>query len=713
MDVSSALAGSRLVVCLAVAALFLTGGWAAAPARAESDSGQVVNWGQYGPFAQPIPAPLTDPGPLHGKTVTALGIGQSMCALADGHVYCWGGGMSAFFPGSGSPTPVLVDSGSLAGQTVGQLALGSGMACAVAQGKAHCWGHGPLGNGDWSSPSPVPVTQSGPLAGKTVQTVSVAEQTACLVAEGQVYCWGYSGVGFGVPIPQPTDPAGVLSGKTVSAVSVGPSGSACVIADGRAYCTGQGTVFAPVTSDALADATVTAIAVGQTHSCLVARGQAYCWGDNSRGQLGTGIPQGDQLAPVYTGGALAGRTVQSIAVGKEHTCALAEGMIACWGDNSMGQLGTDQPLTGGTYSPVPVATASGYLVAAGMTETCSVTTQTVYCWGWGVTRLNRIGEAFRLNVRASRVVGDCAVIEGRVHCWSQSSGPMSYVAPIPVGGLPSGPVTDLSTAAYHGCAVVEGKAYCWGANSYGQLGNGTLKTSPKAVRVISKSAWGRDRVTSISTGQSHTCAIAAGRAYCWGSGSLGTTLIKRSTKPRAVPIPGKVTWISAGPGEWVYEKPSDEDTTFTGRTDTCAVSDARLYCWGWNTHGQLGTGDTRSSGTPTLVTSKGLRGKKARSVTLNPGNAFWPRACAIASGRAFCWGPGYGRVPARIKGLPNTTVKQLTVGPSRDCALLRSGVRCWRATSPQSTQEKVNTTGLGRGRIVQMSPTTESGIWQP
>ena len=26
----------------------------------------------------------------------------------------------------------------------------------------------------------------------------------------------------------------------------------------------------------------------------------------------------------------------------------------------------------------------------------------------------------------------------------------------------------------------------------------------------------------------------------------------------------------------------------TGHTYTCAVSDARLYCWGWNTYGQLG-----------------------------------------------------------------------------------------------------------------------------
>ena len=227
------------------------------------------------------------------------------------------------------------------------------------------------------------------LTGKTVQAVSVGDQMACLVADGKLYCWGYDGVGGGVAIPQAVDPSGVLLGNTVTDVSVGPKGSACVIADGSAYCAQHGTSFAPVTG-ALSGPTVTAIATGDAYSCLVAGGQAYCWGSNSRGQLGNGTTISTrQPAPVSTSGVLMGRTVQGITVGKEHTCALAEGGVFCWGTTRSGQLGTN--ISGGTYSAVPVWTAAGHLVAAGPTENCSAREQTVSCWGWGVTKLQRRG----------------------------------------------------------------------------------------------------------------------------------------------------------------------------------------------------------------------------------------------------------------------------------------------------------------------------------
>jgi hypothetical protein len=166
-------------------ALILTITWTPPNAVAASDPGQVIGWGLYGPFPQPVPTALSNPGGLRGKTVTALDIGQSICALADGHVYCWGGGMNAHFPGSGSQTPVLIDFGSLAGKIVDRLSVGSTMACAVAEGQAHCWGSGPLGDGQSSSPAPVPVS----LKGKTVQAVSVGDQTACL-ERVCLFLWG-------------------------------------------------------------------------------------------------------------------------------------------------------------------------------------------------------------------------------------------------------------------------------------------------------------------------------------------------------------------------------------------------------------------------------------------------------------------------------------------------------------------------------------------
>lgn len=700
MDAVSTFIKPRLCAYAAIVALILTIGWTPPNAVAASDPGQVIGWGVYEPVPQPFPTTLHDPGALSGKSVTALDIGQSICALADGHVYCWGGGMNAHFPGSGSQVPVLIDFGSLTGKIVDRLSVGSSMACAVAEGRAHCWGGGPLGNGQSFLPAPVQVS----LTGKTVQAVSVGDETACLVAEGKLYCWGYAGVGGGVAIPQAVDPSGVLAGKTVTDVSVGPSGSACVIADGSSYCAQQGTSFAPV-AGALGG--TTAIAVGDSHSCLVAKGQAYCWGRNSRGQLGNGTTiSTTQPKPVSTLAALRGRTVQAITVGKEHTCALAEGGVFCWGDNTLGQLGAQLP--GGTYSAVPVWTTPGHLVAAGLTENCSAHEQTVSCWGWGATKMQLKGEAFALNVRATWVERNCAVIDTRVQCWKESIG---APAPTPVKGLPSGPVTDLSTGTRHACAVIAGRAYCWGANTFGQLGNGTRKRSTSAVRVTFKGS-SRGPVTDISAGRFHTCAVVGRNAYCWGRGSLGRAPVQRSAKALRVPVPGKaVTAIAVGAAEPASANYSGDYAT-TDRTYTCAVSDARLYCWGWNTYGQLGTGNGRSTWKPKLIATGGLRNKRVQAVSLDPASPFSPRVCAIAAGRVYCWGRDNGGVPTLLGGLPDTRVSQLVVGSLSACALVRGDIWCWGGHTPGWAPLMVNTDPLSRGRAVQLSASADRGIWQ-
>jgi alpha-tubulin suppressor-like RCC1 family protein len=67
--------------------------------------------------------------------------------------------------------------------------------------------------------------------------------------------------------------------------------------------------------------------------------------------------------------------------------------------------------------------------------------------------------------------------------------------------------------------------YCWGANTSGQLGDGT--TIDRMTPVLAGS--GRSFFMA-SAGGSHTCGVAAqsgppltgsGDAYCWGSNSNG------------------------------------------------------------------------------------------------------------------------------------------------------------------------------------------------
>ena len=106
-------------------------------------------------------------------------------------------------------------------------------------------------------------------------------------------------------------------------------------------------------------------------------------------------------------------------------------------------------------------------------------------------------------------------------------------------------VTAISAGFAHTCAIADGNAYCWGSGADGVLGNGG--TADSSVPVAVGGALSGKTVTAISAGRSNTCAVAAGRAYCWGynlNGQLGNGATTDSATPVAVNAPA--SW-PAGP----------------------------------------------------------------------------------------------------------------------------------------------------------------------
>lgn len=93
------------------------------------------------------------------------------------------------------------------------------------------------------------------------------------------------------------------------------------------------------------------VAAGTEHSCVIAGdGLVSCWGPNSVGQLGDGTNHPRSLPTPVRG---IGKAV-AIAAGGHHTCALIEdGTVACWGEGTDGQLGDGAGQN--SYDPVTVS----------------------------------------------------------------------------------------------------------------------------------------------------------------------------------------------------------------------------------------------------------------------------------------------------------------------------------------------------------------------
>ena len=96
--------------------------------------------------------------------------------------------------------------------------------------------------------------------------------------------------------------------------------------------------------------------------CAIANGKLYCWGDNSLGQLGRGDANNTSSAratPIAVGGALAGKTVTAVSVGTDNVCAIADGTPYCWGSNGTWQNGNN------SLSPVYTPTAGAPRTSSG------------------------------------------------------------------------------------------------------------------------------------------------------------------------------------------------------------------------------------------------------------------------------------------------------------------------------------------------------------
>jgi alpha-tubulin suppressor-like RCC1 family protein len=127
-----------------------------------------------------------------------------------------------------------------------------------------------------------------------------AVQTCALDGEGAITCWGSYGVqraGGTTRLGEEHETLPRIADERVRQIGVGPWEVCAVTESGKVYCHRQSLASARGDDVAVyAEATrvegieeATEVAVGVMHACaLLADGDVACWGENTHGQLGDG-----------------------------------------------------------------------------------------------------------------------------------------------------------------------------------------------------------------------------------------------------------------------------------------------------------------------------------------------------------------------------------------------------------------------------------------
>lgn len=354
------------------------------------------------------------------------------------------------------------------------------------------------------------------------------------------------------------------------------------------------------------------VAAGTRHGLGVARdGTLYAWGDNSRGQLGTGGTVAS-AAPVRVALTLPdGVRVTAVDAGADLSVALAsDGTVWAWGANDAGQVGRGTTAASEPV-PQPVPGLTGVQqVDAG--EAFVVALDGAYrVWSWGANDRGQLGVGDRQPRRSPVLVTEDtpggvveAVSAGRRHAFARVSYTHAFAWGDNSYGQLGADLGALSTTpqevfAGGGCctgilyveAVGDGsfthgpyeELVAFGRNDRGQLGIGSVGRSAPPTRVAFPE--GHLRVERIDGGSAHTVVrTGEGTVWSWGdheAGQLGTDVAgTRSATPVAVLRDADGAAVAAG-----------------GRS-TAVVRDGTLTTWGDNASGQLGDGTTTGGATP-------------------------------------------------------------------------------------------------------------------
>jgi alpha-tubulin suppressor-like RCC1 family protein len=344
---------------------------------------------------------------------------------------------------------------------------------------------------------------------------------------------------------------------------------------------------------------------GEGFCALLEDGTVACWGADAAGQLGRGEEAGAQDS------AMAARVVGlADVVTLHHTCAVDKsGAAYCWGTgpylhSEWGPTSTERTPV---KLPIPPATHVGTSSSTG----CAAVESGILCWG-----MNTFGQIKKFDVASlftvfppqaipvppgapirELVVGSASFVlreDGTAVSWGANP-PLGRVSPLFPDPYPQlvvlNGISNMDVASDNACAAAGGIGYCWGAvvkDMYTVIAP-TDRALPEPIvapepivqvattRTVSQSDWG---VSSVQPQRWCACA-ASGAVYCAGynaSGQAGDGTKDFALEAvQVVGLPGPAAQVKTTPDA------------------TCALlTNGKVYCWGSNFYGQLGSGKLKA-----------------------------------------------------------------------------------------------------------------------
>jgi alpha-tubulin suppressor-like RCC1 family protein len=508
--------------------------------------------------------------------------------------------------------PVQVALGSVP-TAVSRLSAEGDVACALVDGQAVCWGSGGglFTNFDGAPPRAVANTPSD------LTMLDVGKMSVCVGNAASVYCWGLNfqggmGTGSELGTSPPAKVQGLPDGKVEALSTDGYPAAQCAIIDGL----------------------------------------AYCWGFQEVAQLGLDRRLGDYLLPVAAP-LLGSRDLRRVSGGPGFSCMLdAVGAVSCWGEGANGQLGNGA----GGFSDAAFATAP----TAVLTDLLSAPVDDL---GFGA-----MFALARANGKVYRWGNDFSVQ------WSEDHSPVEVTMQ---DGADPGTVRSISTATTHACAIVDGGSepgvYCWGRND-GKRVVGTPESDDDFVHVPTRITLPAGEIRDLDTNYDTSCVVVAGDLYCWGHRriSIGPTRVDvggfhdfqsvvtyESGNVCAVREDSLELWCFRDDPSTAVKVGSGITGLRSGVTHVCGLKleegEQHLFCWGYNGHGQLGTGDRKSREKPVRV-----QGLVSNVSQFDLSDSDRPSTCAKDSEGWKCWGNNTSR---QIFAVPYTASAPTLVEP--------------------------------------------------